>query len=117
MNSAQIIATQLGGTGRLSMMIGAKNFAHDNDGRTLLFSFPNRQRSKPNCIKVTHNGKDLYDVEFGRRGTRKHKELGEFGVREDTYKIVGEYSDIFADMLMDIFEKETELYLTISPRR
>jgi len=116
---ADIILKQLGGAGRLRAMIGARDIMSENGGKTLVFKFPNKQRSKPNCIKITLTSMDLYDVEFGRVGQKqdpKFKGLG-FKVMTPTYKKLKTYKGIYADMLMDIFEEQTGLYLTLSPRR
>ena len=53
---------QLGGSNRLNVMIGAKDFFSDNDGKTLVFKFS--MCKKANCVKITLNGLDLYDIEF-----------------------------------------------------
>jgi hypothetical protein len=94
---ADEIVRQLGGANKLKAMIGAKQFYSDNDGNTLVFKFPNPRG--PNLVKITLNGMDTYDIEFWR-GTKKVKEM----------------SNIYNDQLMDVFEKETGLYLTFSSR-
>ena len=78
-----------------------------------MFRFPNQRRSKPNFITITHNGKDLYDVVFGRKGMKKDKDLG-FSI--PNYSELNTFDDIYSDMLMDLFEKETGLFLTLNPR-
>lgn len=90
---AQTIATQLGGTSRLKMMVGAHNFA--TDGKNLVFKIKN---PKINYIKITLNGKDLYDLEFSKVGI--------------SYKVVKEYKDIYNDQLVELFEKTTGMYLS-----
>lgn len=100
-NAATIIASQLGGTRRLSVMIGAKYFAHDNNGTTLSFRFAGC--SKMNHVKITLNSMDLYDIEFikVRRATAK--------VPFSTVKTI---EGVYAEDLIRIFESATKLYLT-----
>jgi hypothetical protein len=93
---AEIIAQQMGGTGRLRAMTGAYNFG--TSGKDLVFKIKNRT---VNYIKVTLNGRDLYDMEFGR-------------VRAGKYTIVKEYKDVYFDQLIQLFEKTTGMYLTMS---
>lgn len=120
---ADTILQQMGGARRLSAMIGAKDFFSDDGGKSLVFKFPNKQKSGPNYVKITLNGKDLYDVTFSRYGTEKEELDPEetamykkFGIKPKGKmytKVVKEYNDIFADQLVDIFEKTTGLYLRL----
>ena len=87
----------MGGMGRIKAMTGAKNFSITELG--VQFQFPNRQRSRGNAVRIDLNGKDLYDVSF-YNGSR----------------LVKEYKDIYFDQLMDIFEEQTGLYLTLGRR-
>ena len=91
---AQIIAEQLGGTGRLKMMTGAYNFG--TSGNNLTFRIKNS--FKVNYVRITLNGKDLYDLQFGRVSGTK-------------FTIVKEYSDIYNDQLIELFEQTTGMYL------
>jgi hypothetical protein len=106
---ADIILKQLGGGNRLKAMIGAKDIMSDNGGKTLVFKFPNKQRSKPNYIKITLTSADLYDLEFGRIGQKKDKDLAKMGMKMmmPSYKKLKTFKGVYNDMLMDIFEKET----------
>jgi hypothetical protein len=103
MKPAEIIMQQLGGGRRLSIMIGARNFFSDNDGRTLLFSFPNKKRSAPNFIQITLTERDDYRIEFGRKS--RSAAIG--------YKVIAEYDGIYCDQLVSLFEEVTGLYLTL----
>jgi hypothetical protein len=105
---ADIILSQLGGGGRLTAMIGARHFYHTNNGNTLCFQFPNRLRSKPNHIKITLTGMDDYTIEFGRIVNKKSTPV---------YKVVKTLQGIYCDQLVDIFEAETGLYLTLFPKK
>jgi hypothetical protein len=91
---AQTIAEQLGGTGRLKMMTGAYNFG--TSGNNLTFRIKNS--FKVNYVRITLNGKDLYDLQFGRVSGTK-------------FTIVKEYSDIYNDQLIELFEQTTGMYL------
>ena len=75
MKIAQTILKQLGGQGRLSAMLGAKNFL--DHGNALSFKFPNRARSKPNYVKVELAPDDTYTVHFARIGSINFKPLGQ----------------------------------------
>jgi hypothetical protein len=90
---AETIAQQLGGTRRLQMMTGAYGFG--TNGNDLRFRIKNR---KVNYIKIVLNGKDLYDVEFGR-------------VSGTNYKVISTFEDVYFDNLIPLFEKNTGMYL------
>lgn len=90
---AQIILNQLGGMKRLVIMTGAYNFVASSN--SVSFRIKNR---KVNYIKITLNGKDLYDVKFSRI----------FNYKE---KVVAELNDIYFDQLIPIFEQNTGMYL------
>lgn len=100
MTIANTILKQLGGTGRLNAMTGAKNFVAIENGVQFKIG---RNSKSINTVVVRLNGKDLYDVEFGR--VRKVKGL-------PTYKIVNEINDAYNDMLVELFESNTGMYLT-----
>jgi len=74
-------------------MLGAKNLmAHQSS-----LSFRIRGSSKVNYVKVTLNGNDLYDMEFGK-------------VWGHNYTIKAEAKDVYADQLHDLIETNTGLY-------
>lgn len=98
MNAAAITLSHLGGSCRLSAMIGAKNFASSDNGNSLSFRF--KGSKKANYVKITLNGLDLYDVEFGK-------------IWNLTYKVKGESSNIYADSLKSVIEDFTGLYLSL----
>lgn len=95
---AKTILRQLGG-GRLVMMTGAKNLLDHGNG--LSFKFPNRTRSKPNYCKVILDPSDTYTVTFGR--------VTKYGELKNEKTVEG----VYCDMLVDLFERETGLYLTL----
>jgi hypothetical protein len=93
---ANTILKQLGGTGRLNAMTGAKNFVAIENGVQFKIG---RNSKSINTVIIRLNGRDLYDVEFGR--TRKYE-----------FKVVNRIEDAYNDMLKDLFESNTGMYLT-----
>ena len=65
---AKNILALLGGSGRLTAMIGARNFLGWDDG--LSFTFPHPKRSKPNAVRVIDAGNGTYTIEFYRLSSR-----------------------------------------------
>jgi len=102
MNTTTTVATtileQLGGPGRLAAMTSARNFL--DHGNALSFKFKGSR--KVNYVKVTLDPSDTYTVEFGKLNARSLE-----------YKVVETLDGVYADMLVDLFEKTTGLYLTI----
>lgn len=98
---AQTIAKQMGGTRRLQVMVGANSFTALKSG--LQFRFKGSR--KANCCRVTYDyGKDLYTFSLLRIGTIKTS----FKVTE-----VCAYDEVYFDMLVNLFESETGLYLSL----
>lgn len=108
--STQIAANetlrQLGGTGRLKAMIGATNFFHENDGRTLRFHFAMCKTAK--VVTITLNGLDLYDVKFIKPGRLSRKTF-----TISPAKVTGEFENVYADDLKSLFEEFTGLRLSL----
>lgn len=103
---AAIILHQLGGQKRLKLFTGAYDiYAIDNGVR---FKIKNVDRGAPNYVKIVLTPMDLYDMEIGRIGTKTDMK---YGTKEDTYKIVHKYQGVYDDMLMDLFEKGTGMFL------
>ena len=90
---ASNIIMQLGGFSRLQIMLGAYNFVDLKNGLSFKIKNP-----KANYIKITLNGKDLYDIEIGR-------------IRGTTYKVVHSQEDVYAVDLRKIIEKHTGMYM------
>lgn len=88
------------GTSRLSVMIGAKNFARDEANYSIGFRFAAKATNKANYCRIKLNAMDLYDVEF-------------ITIRGATVKTVGIHNGLYADMLKNTFETETGLYLSL----
>lgn len=95
MDVATIIFQQLGGN-RVIAMTGATHFVKDE--YSLKFKF--KGSKKANCIKITLNSMDLYDVEY-------------FKIRGVNFKSVAESNGIYEDMLVKDFESTTGLYLSL----
>ena len=91
---AETILKTLGGN-KFRMMTGAKNLAGDEDSLSMRIG---RNSSNSNYLKITLNSMDLYDMKFCKL-TRKFEE-----------KSVTEYSDVYNDMLTEVFEKHTGMY-------
>ena len=94
MSVAKTILEQLGGN-KFRVMTGAKNFMGFSDGLVMKIG---RNSSNSNYLKITLNSMDLYDMKFCKL-TRKFEE-----------KSVTEYSDVYNDMLTDVFTKHTGMY-------
>jgi hypothetical protein len=107
---AQTILEQMGGGGRLKAMCGASNFTAINGDDKIqggvYFRLPGGGFCKDgiNLVQIDLTWGDVYTVTFSRiRGTK---------ITE-----VAKLDDVYCDMLMDIFEKYTGLYLTLAARR
>lgn len=106
MTNADTTLAQLGGSGRLNVMIGAKHFMHDNDGQTLSFKF--KSCKVGSYVRITLNSLDLYDVEFVKPGRMNRKT---FTISEN--KTTGEFQNVPAESLKNVFESFTGLLLTL----
>lgn len=102
--AADTTLKQLGGRNRLKAMIGAKDIFSDDGGKSLVFKFPNRLKSKPNYVKITLTGRDDYDIEFGRITKKK-------GIPE--YKKLKTLNGVYADQLVSVFKDQTGLDLRL----
>ena len=91
---AETIIKQLGGIGKLKAFTGA--YAFGTNGNNVTFRIKNR---KVNAITITLNGNDLYDIKF-------------FRIRGADLKIIKEYTDIYNDQLISLFEENTGMYLS-----
>lgn len=93
---ANTILQQLGGSGRVSSMLGAKNFAAIESG--LQFRWAAKAKNKANFINIKLNGNDLYDITFIRV----------YGLNLTE---ISEHNDVYAEDLISLFETQTGLYL------
>ena len=94
---ASTIVKQLGGGRKLQMFIGLKQLINEPLGVTLVFPKP-KHAGAVNRVRITLNGKDLYDMEFIR-------------TRGSSVKIVKEFNDVYAEDIKDRFEEGTGLYI------
>ena len=94
----------LGGCHRLAMMIGAHTFVRSGpNDETLTFKFKGNR--KMNFCEITLNSFDLYNVKFCRVVNRRDSAPKVTEVKE----VIGVYND----MLKEIFESTTGLYLSL----
>lgn len=85
-----------------ALLTGAKNFLGDKN--SLSFRLPSGTAKQGiNYVKIVLNGRDLYDVTFGK-------------IRGTTYKVVTEAEDVYFDSLQDVFENRTGLFTTMHAR-
>ena len=95
---ANTILSQMGGTGRLSAMIGAHSFVGDEN--SVSFRFKARARNGANAFHVTLDPSDTYTIKFLK-------------IRKLEVKTVKELDDVYAEDLKRIFEDETGLRLSL----
>lgn len=109
---AHTILDQLGGREFLACT-GSKNLVGDNKSLTMRLV---QNKSKANQLKITLSEDDLYRVEFFKQTPGKiNLETGEY--REPACKTIRLYEGVYFDMLQDIFEETTGLYVTLYPRK
>jgi hypothetical protein len=89
---ADTIAAQMGGIGRIRMMLGAKKIVALDNG--LAITWPNKERSKGNHVEITLRADDTYDMEF-------------FNVAKGGKKSTKKYEMIYADQLTGLFRDWT----------
>jgi hypothetical protein len=103
---ASTIIGQIGGQGRLHMMLGATNFMSlpIGDGKCGGLRFNIKAIGKPriNIISIELNGGDLYDISY-------------YFMRAGKAKLVAEERNVFNTMLKPMIEKTTGLYLSFTP--
>lgn len=92
------ILEQMGGCSRISMFTGAKKFFHEKDA--VSFKFPSPPGG-PNHVHIKLEPDDTYTVTFSNV-------LG----KEDV-KLVSQHTEVYCDMLKELFEQETGLYLSL----
>lgn len=92
---AQVILQQLGGS-KISSFIGVKQFVEIKNG--LQVRWTAKAKNKSNLITIMLNGNDLYDVSF-------------VYVRSINVTERSVHTDVYFDQLVELFEKETGLYL------
>ena len=109
---ANTIIRQMGGSGRLGAMIGAKHFVALNSG--VRFDF--KMNTKMNRCQIELNSMDTYDVKFYKNckitGREKTVEAMDKKITK-SQKVVEAIEGIYNDMLKSIFESTTGLYLSL----
>ena len=93
-SQATELLRQLGGN-KFRMMVGAKQMSIGKDGLTMKIG--RNSKAISHVMIDLDRGKDLYIMKFIR-------------VRKGIPKVVKKYTDVYADQLNKIFEKETGLY-------
>jgi len=93
---ANTIIQQLGG--RLTAMLGAYNIDATETG--LKFRFKTRASNSSNCCVIDLEPSDVYTVKF-------------VSIRGTSVKVKSTFTDIYADDLISLFERETGLALRI----
>ncbi len=93
---ANTILKQMGGSNKLTAMLGAFNFSGGE--KSLTFRF--KMCKKANCIKITLNSLDLYDIEF-------------FKIRKFEFPLIKRIDGLYFDQLNNTFENFTGLATTL----
>ena len=95
---ARTTLSQLGGYGKLTSMINARNFAYGNGDLTFRFS----GSDKADWVTIKLNGDDTYDMVFHKLGNSKYD-----------IKEAGKINDVYNDQLQGSFEEFTGLRLSL----
>lgn len=100
--NVRVAAAALGGIQRLIVMCGAKLFVAINGG--IRFALPKSHGNKWNKVEIFINDSDEISINF-------------FNLDKD-FKVVAsvEHDNIPFENVMDLFERETGLFLTIGRR-
>lgn len=95
------IIDQLGGMRRLRVMVGMTDLCITERGAC--FKIGKGAKRKINTVWIQLLPDDTYEVRFERIWGGKHT-------------TIETWPGVYADMLVDLFESRTGLYLTLSPR-
>ena len=98
---ANTILAQLGGGGRLTAMIGAKDFL--GDANSLKFRFAAPAKNGANLVRVQLDASDTYTVEFYKIGRAPAFECSK----------INSISFVYDDQLVPVIESETGLRLSL----
>jgi hypothetical protein len=96
MEIANIILQQLGGTGKLKVMCGCKDYVAIENGVQFKVG---KNAMGVNFCKIVLTADDLYDVEFG-------------AIRNYEFKVKNKTEGAYNDMLKSLFESATGMYLS-----
>ena len=98
----ETILRQMGGSARLKLFVGAKDFYAERGGG-VSFWIKARAKNRAKRVKITLDPMDTYTVRFERL-TKDADGL-------PAWKTISEHEGIYNDMLVALFESETGLYL------
>ena len=101
LQTAETIFKQFGGQQKLKFFVGANNFTYHNrpEVEEVDATFNFKMCSKANTVKVIyHRCPDVYTLQFWK-------------VTKSQNKLVNSYTHVYFDQLIELFEKETGLYL------
>jgi hypothetical protein len=100
MGVAETIREQLGNMAL--MMMGAKNLVkgEDEKGQEYLAFRIGKNTKSINCIRITLNVLDLYDIEFA-------------SARGSKYTVKNNANNIFVDQMHSVIEDNTGMYLSL----
>lgn len=104
---AETILHQLGGRCFIAMTGAYQFFTNGND---CVFRISGKNSSKANCIQIVYDkASDTYIMRFIKisGGWFDSKKMIYHEVKKETLK---EYTDVYSDMLQDIFTAETHMY-------
>lgn len=105
------ILQQMGGLRRLQAMLGIYYLRYINDG--VEFGWPNKQSSKGNHVKVILEPSDTYRVEFFNTSWATSLT----GRTPKSSKLVKRLDDVYAEDLVNLFERQTGWYLRLAADR
>ena len=105
---AEFILEILGGTNKLSVAVGAKNFVISNDGLSITFEIPMTPKNKVQFIKISLTSLDNYIVEFSKKTRNK---IYGYPFLQDTF--ISKYEDVPISDLKPLIQDETGLVLDI----
>lgn len=95
---ANTILDQMGGAGKIRVMVGVKTFIASENG----VSFQFKGSRKMNTVRITLDPSDTYTMT-----------LYKFMPKKMELKKIVEFGGLFWDQLKPVFERETGLYLSI----
>ena len=101
LQTAETIFKQFGGQNRLKFFVGANNFGFHNrpEKEEVDATFKFKMYSKANTVKVIyHRCPDVYTLQFWKVTAKQNK-------------LVNSYTHVYFDQLIELFEKQTGLYL------
>jgi hypothetical protein len=111
MKPADITLSQLGGRGRLTAMIGAKDFFCSSDEQTLMFKF--KLCKKANYCEITINDRDEYDLVFKKIHRAPSLKQLMAGKEHKMPTVVEVFNSIQSENLHETFQDFTGLDLSL----